>query len=262
VFLIDQSTSMAKPLGGRTGQTKADGVAEVINRLLFNLILKSTGTVLKNRYHIGVIGYGLAVGPAFDGALQDVALAPLSDLANNPRRVEQVRKVEDDGRGGKVEKVVQRPVWFEPTARGKTRMCRALALAAETVEPFIDAHPHCYPPLVINISDGQATDGDPRGPAEALCNLSSSDGNVLLFNLHLSPSDAEPILFPDSEASLPEPHACLLFRMSSRLPDGMRRQAAGLGFSLTDEARGFAFNADLVSLVNFLDIGTRVNARG
>jgi hypothetical protein len=45
--------------------------------------------------------------------------------------------------------------------------------------------------------------------------------------------------------------------MSSTLPDYMRAIAAQEGYSASQNTRGFAFNADLVAVIKFLDIGTR-----
>jgi hypothetical protein len=42
------------------------------------------------------------------------------------------------------------------------------------------------------------------------------------------------------------------------LPPQMLRQSRLQNSTLDDGARGFAFNADLASVVMFLDIGTRV----
>jgi len=49
----------------------------------------------------------------------------------------------------------------------------------------------------------------------------------------------------------------VLFQMSSRLPFSMRSAAEQEGYSVTLDTRGFVFNADPVSLVTFLEIGTR-----
>lgn len=136
-------------------------------------------------------------------------------------------------------------------------MCQALARAQKIVQGFIAEHPDCFPPIVINITDGEATDGDPSVPAQALMNTASTDGNVLLFNLHLSSQNASPIEFPDSDENLPDNYAKLLFGMSSRLPDYMRGIAEEEGFKASENTRGFVFNADIVSVIRFLDIGTR-----
>ena len=82
---------------------------------------------------------------------------------------------------------------------------------------------------------------------------------MLLFNLHLSSQGERPIEFPDREEDLPDDFARLLFRMSSPLPPPMQAQARHAGFAVSDGTRGFVFNADLASVVRFLDIGTRVD---
>jgi hypothetical protein len=111
--------------------------------------------------------------------------------------------------------------------------------------------------MVINITDGEATDGDPSAPASALKALSSNDGEVLLFNVHLSSERAAPIEFPDEETLLPDQYAQLLFAMSSTLPPHMRNIAHQEGYRVSERARGFVFNADMVAVIRFLDIGTR-----
>ena len=258
LFLIDQSGSMRDPFGAESGRRKADGVADAINRLLQNLVIKcAKAEGVRDYYHVGVIGYGHRSGPAFAGPLAGRELVPISEVAANPARVDERVKKVDDGAGGLVDQTVKFPIWFDPVANGGTPMCQALNKAANILQGWLSAHPDCFPPIVINITDGEATDGDPSGPAQELTKLASSDGNVLLFNLHLSSHKAAPIEFPDSEDGLPDNYAKLLFNMSSRLPEYMRGIAREEGFRVSDETRGFVFNADIVSVIRFLDIGTR-----
>lgn len=153
---------------------------------------------MRDYFHIGVIGYGSQVAPALGGGLAGRPLVPISEIANAPLRVEQRNKKVPDGAGGLVDMPVKFPVWFEPTADGMTPMCQALELARQTVADFIGRVPGCYPPVVVNISDGEANDGDPEQVAAAIRNLTSSDGNVLLFNLHISSQAVAAIEFPDS----------------------------------------------------------------
>ncbi|MBI2809036.1 MAG: hypothetical protein HYX68_28970 [Planctomycetes bacterium] len=40
VFLVDQSSSMGEAFGGGSGKSKAEGVADAINRLLQTLVLR------------------------------------------------------------------------------------------------------------------------------------------------------------------------------------------------------------------------------
>jgi hypothetical protein len=258
LFLIDQSGSMGRTFATQPDRSLAQGVADAINRLLRDLVRAcSNGEIIFDRYAIGVIGYGETISLGFAGNLAGGCLRWVSEIKNNPLRLEQRRRRESDGDGGVIEKVVNVPVWFDPLAYGKTVMCQALCVAQEVMGGFIQAHPHCFPPVVINITDGEATDGDPEPFAAALCNTASSDGGTLLLNVHLSADGVQPILLPASAAVLTGPFAQRLFRMSSPLPPPLLRQARIREESVADGVRGFAYNADLVSVVTFLDIGTR-----
>jgi hypothetical protein len=89
--------------------------------------------------------------------------------------------------------------------------------------------------------------------------MQTSDGPILMFNLHVSTSGASPIEFPASETGLPDVYARLLFRLSSSLPEHLIRFAQDKGFKVSMESRGFMFNADSVQIVDFFDIGTRAS---
>lgn len=263
LFLVDQSSSMDKPFGGQPGKKKSEGVADAINRLLQNLVLKcAKADGVRDYFLVGVIGYGAKVKPCLAGTTKDSPLAPISAVANNPIRLEQRQRVIDDGAGGLVEQSFRFPIWFEPTAGGKTPMNAAIGTAREVVADFIASYPDCFPPLVINLTDGQPTDANPLDAAVELKGLKSSDGNVLLFNAHLSSSEDAPICFPSDEATLADKYARLLFRMSSILPPKLMGAARDEGYSISGPARGFVFNGDLVAVIRFLDIGTRVAAPG
>lgn len=259
LFLIDQSGSMDDPFGaGESEQRKADGVADAINRLLQNLVIKCAKSEgIRDYYSVGVLGYGGSVKPAFGGALAGQELASVSTIADNPARVDERTKKVEDGAGGLVDESVKFPTWFDPMAHGGTPMCEAMKRAHTIVSTWIGQHESGFPPIVINVTDGESTDGDPSAAAESLAGLATADGNTLVFNLHLSSSTAAPVQFPDSEVCLPDKYAQLLFRMSSPLPPYMRSVAGEEGVRLSDGARGFVFNADMISVIRFLDIGTR-----
>ena len=258
IFLIDQSSSMAEAFGAQPEKPKAEGVADSINRLLQNLVLKcAKGDGIRDYFHVGVIGYGGRVAWSLGGKLAGQKLVPISAIANNPVKVEQRTRKVDDGAGGLVEQKFKFPIWFEPLAVGRTPMCQALTEATAALEEFIGQFPGAFPPLVINISDGKPTDGNPELPASKLRNLTTTDGNVLLFNAHLSSQAMRPIEFPSSETELSDPEAVVLFKISSVLPPKLREAAQADGFRVNNNTRGFVFNADLVSVIRFLDIGTR-----
>lgn len=284
LFLIDQSGSMQDVLDptnvqtlerpmtvdGRTythsasGRTKAQGVADAINRLLREITIKCAKSEgIRDYYHIGVIGYGgdssaNRVAPAFVGPLAGRELAPISEIANNPARIEERSKKVDDGAGGLVDQKVKFPIWFDAVASGGTPMGTALTKAHAILSGWVAQYPDGFPPICINISDGESNaDDEPLRPAEALKSLSTSDGDVLLFNIHLSSQAGTPVEFPDSDSRLPDQFAKLLFSMSSLLPAHMQSIARQEGMRISETSRGFAFNADMVSLIRFLDIGTR-----
>jgi len=260
LFLVDQSSSMDGPFGGQPGKKKSEGVADAINRLLQNLVLKcAKADGVRDYFHVGVIGYGEDAGPRLAGTGPQQPLAPISDVANNPLRLEERKRMTDDGAGGLLEQAFRFPVWFEPTAGGKTPMNAALTLAREVLADFIATYPDCFPPLVINLTDGKPTDANPLDAAVALKGLKSTDGNVLMFNAHLSSSSAAPVTFPSEENTLADKYAKLLFRMSSILPPKLMAAARDEGYAINGPARGFVFNADLVAVIRFLDIGTRVS---
>jgi hypothetical protein len=263
LFLVDQSSSMLEPFGAQPDRLKAEGVADAINRLLQNLVLKCAKSEgVRDFFHVGIIGYGGQVGSALGGALAGQVLVPVSALAGSPLRVEQRTRKVDDGAGGLVEQSFKFPVWFEARPGGRTPMCQALAQGRQYLEVFLGRYASCYPPVVINITDGLSTDGDPLPAALALQGLTSADGNVLLFNAHVSAHQAQPVQFPAAEDVLPDNFGRLLFRMSSPLPPRLLEAARADGFPVGAGARGFVFNADLVSVIRFLDVGTRVSQGG
>lgn len=259
LFLVDQSGSMGDKMAGE--KTKAQFVADVLNRTLMNLVTRCTRSEgVRNYFDVGVIGYGSSgVGNGFSGALGGQILHPISAIEANPLRVEDRKKKVDDGAGGLVEQTVKFPVWFQPVSNGGTPMCAALTLAAETLVSWCDAHPTSYPPTVLHVTDGESGDGNPEQLASMLRQISTNDGEALLLNIHVSTSDVSPSKFPSSDSGLPDEFAKLLFRMSSLLPSHLVNFAKEKGYTVGSESRGFVFNADAAEIVEFFDIGTRAS---
>src|SRR3954469_17496269 len=201
LFLIDQSGSMQEGWAGEAGKNKAEGLSTIINRLLQNLVLKCAKSEgVRDYYDVGVIGYGATVGPAFSGALTGKELVPVGEIANQPARIEERSKKVDDGAGGILDQNIKFPIWFDAVANGGTPMCQAMSRAQSILTRWVNEQPTSFPPIVINITDGQATDGDPAAAANALKDLKTEDGHVLLFNIHVSSVPSSPIEFPSGEA--------------------------------------------------------------
>lgn len=262
LFLVDQSGSMSRPFGGDSRKRKADGVADAINRLLQELVLRcSMGPKILDRYFVGLLGYNDSVNLGFGGALAGRHQVKISEVAANPLRTdERVRKQVDDT-GSIYEERTQFQVWLDGVASGKTKMCEALAAARESVADFIRTYPKCFPPMVINLTDGIPTDGTlehAEAAAVALRSVASEDGEALLFNIHISEVAAAPILYPADERQLPDEYSRCLFRMSSPFPQRLYELANAAESEVRPDSRGFVFQGDLLSVVQFLDIGTRV----
>ncbi|HET6205017.1 MAG TPA: VWA domain-containing protein [Planctomycetota bacterium] len=259
VFVIDQSGSMKDKMA--SGATKADFVADVLNKTLANLIIRSTKSDgVRNYFEVGVLVYGgKGVKPGFGEELSETLLQPLADVAANPLRVEERTKKVDDGAGGLVEQPIKFPVWFEPTSAGGTPVCEALRQTAASLVAWCDEHPNSYPPTVLHVTDGESTDGDPEEIGRQLQEIATSDGNVLVFNLHIDTSEGTGLMFPSDETSLPDANARRLFRMSSLLPEHLVKGAVQAGYSATHDSRFFGYKAGTEGIVDFFDIGTRAS---
>jgi hypothetical protein len=257
-FLVDQSTSMNE--GMHSGVTKAQFVADVLNRTLRDLIIRCTREDgVRDYFDVAVIGYGGdGVHNALTGALAQEFFNPISVVADNTLRVEERARKIDDGAGGLVEQSVKFPVWLDPQANGSTPMQAVIGECARIVAAWSSAHRDSFPVTVLHISDGVTTDGDPEHNASILRSLSTNDGETLLYNVHVTGEDVEPTRFPRMESQLPDAHSKSMFRMSSTFPDHIRAYAQDAhGETLAVDARAMMMNADAERLVMFIDIGSR-----
>lgn len=257
LFLVDQSYSMTDKMS--TGKSKADFVADVLNKTITELVAKcSKSEGVRDYFEIGIIGYGHeTVANALQGELAGNVINPISLLEQNPIKIEERKKKMDDGAGGIIELAVKFPIWYNARANGGTPMRAALTMAAEELVEWCDRYPESYPPTVLHITDGESTDGNPEEIAEKLKQISTIDGDVLVFNLHVSTSGEEPISFPAGEMSLNDEYSKMLFRMSSLLPAGLTSYAQEKGYKVSGESKGFILNAEASDIVDFFDIGTR-----
>jgi hypothetical protein len=259
LFLLDQSRSMSHKLAGQQ-TSKAREATDAINRQIYEIIYRCTKTEgVRDYFEIGIIGYGSKTDTA-ESLLPNATIVPISKMAENPIRIEKTTKRITDSEGEEVETEMEFPVWFEPVANFNTPMVKALKLAKEWCTEWLHEHSDSYPPVVINISDGAATDGDPIPAADELKSMSTSDGNLLFWNCHLSESKQDDaVIFPSDEEQLPktDKFSRELFRMSSDLPEPFQDVAAERGLEIKNGARGYVFNAGLDELLELLDIGTR-----
>ena len=264
LFLLDQSFSMEEPLGN-SQRRKCDELATAINGWLENMAIRASGDEgIKDWMDVGVFGYRTdqhanpIIQSALSGHLAGRPIISIPEIGAQPARIDtQPRYIPDDQTGQMLEIPCEVPIWVDPIAEGGTPMCHMLYHAHQMLSQWISEHPRSFPPIVIHISDGESQDGDPIPYAEAVRNLATEDGNVLLLNCHLSVTAADPFMFPARDDYLPDELARVLFHMSSVLPEPFVRQGRAEGFDLQPGARGMAFNADMVCLIQFLNMGTQ-----
>ena len=248
VLAIDQSGSMVEELEFRGRRTsKAAAVAEVANSLLSELLLRATreGEV-RDYYDIAVVGYS---GEGVHSLLSaDETFVPVSALRNavrNTRRVSVERRL-PDGQPAFNEVTVSE--WIAPAASGQTPMYEALLYVHDLVEAWCrrPEHRESFPPLVFNITDGEASDSD----EEALAQIA---GRIL------AAGDAAKgrIFLTDGETAYNNRYARLLYDISSPMPplfDDAIRSLRG------DEARGpfrgMCYNASITELLSVLNVGS------
>lgn len=265
ILAIDGSGSMAEEIRFRGRQmTKAQAVASITNGMLFELIERARRSDgVRDYYDIAVLGYSGddEVYSLLPGSKELISVAELAD-GPVPMKTEIAEYKLPDGSISLREIPV--PAWVEPEAAGQTPMCEAMRrirdiAAAWCADP---AHAESFPPIVFNITDGEATDCDDRElctVAEQIKALQTSDGNVLLINIHIAASDtSQTVFFPSAEeADYPNRYATVLYDCSSPMPEVFNeaiREAKGPG--ALPPFRGMSYNASAEELIAMLNIGS------
>ena len=247
IIMIDQSGSMTDDY---SNSTKANFAALAVNRVIAEIITACTsGDEIKDRCFVGVIGYGASVKSHF--------LKKVSVLAKNSKTTTLKKKI-SDGAGGLVEVDEIIRVFVDSTASGSTPMKEAFQQAYIGTEKFISSHPKAFPPVIINITDGEPNSFDEATTeAQKISQLKTTDGNVIILNAHISNASAGKIELPNSDTAFNNNEfAKFLFNISSVLPEPLANRAKDVGFNVQPNAKGFVFNADAEALIKILNFGS------
>lgn len=260
IFVVDQSASM---------RDRAGVVADAINQFLRELVTECEKGEEKPRHYfdVGLIGYTTdaagnpVVTPAFVGELAGRPLVGIPELYDHALIERRVRKtIQDDGAGGLTEADVEIrvPVWYRPPDPGQMAgrpTCAALTKVHDILVRWIESHPYSVPPVVIHLTGGEPTDGNPEAVARQIGELQTAGGRVPLLNGHLAGGAATaPVLFPHDESQLSGDYGRVLFRVSSRLPEPFRAAAERRGHAVAPGAVGLAFNAGRDELTALLSL--------
>ena len=269
IFLIDQSVSMQKytTLYGEE-MPMAEAVARIVNHQLNELVLRCIkGSETRDYYDIAIIGYGENAYSGWKGELEGRDFVKPSELKEHPYKKITTKKETRTRKGVKVVEV-EEVQWIEAEAtEGWTRVHHAFEKAKGLLDEWMEKHhdKDCYPPTIINITDGEfngATKEYVLQQANELKSMFTNDGNVILFNIHISANKAVCVTCPASKDEVSfSSLATTMYEMSSLLPMRYSDRIADLRGDGTpnNRYRAMSINADMSTLIQLMDIGTPTN---
>lgn len=264
IIALDQSTSMQEEVRfGRLKMSKAEAVAYTANILITELIDRSRRKDgVRNYYDIAVVGYS---DDEVRMLLSEDGFVSVKSLAE--RIPEAVTISFEESMPDKTTALVKHHIhpWIEPKAEGNTPMYEALLRIREMVEEWCEQEQNrqSFPPIVFNITDGEASDCDDnelRYAADMLRRTGTEDGDTLLINIHLSTDLSLPsMIFPMAEELLSaNRYARLLAECSSLMPESFNAEISELKISAsTPPYRGMGYNASVIELLSIINIGSR-----
>ena len=268
IFLIDQSVSMKRTtsLNGET-MSLAEAVARIVNNQINELVLRCVKMGdTRHYYDIAVIGYGEKAYSGWQGELEGRDFVTPEELKNHPYTKIVTRK-ETRTRKGLQIKEVEQVQWVSARHDGSwTHVHKAFEKAKTLLDSWLaEHHEHdCYPPTIINVTDG-VFNGTTREnlvqQANELKAMFTNDGNILLWNIHITPDHLEQILLPVSKEEMKaDKYSELLYDMSSLLPERYNRPISDLRGDNTNERHvAMTTNTDMSTLIQLMDIGTPTN---
>lgn len=269
IFLIDQSVSMQKytTLYGEE-MPMAEAVARIVNHQLNELVLRCIkGSETRDYYDIAIIGYGENAYSGWKGELEGRDFVKPSELKEHPYKKITTKKETRTRKGVKVVEV-EEVQWIEAEAtEGWTRVHHAFEKAKGLLDEWMEKHhdKDCYPPTIINITDGEfngATKEYVLQQANELKSMFTNDGNVILFNIHISANKAVCVTCPASKDEVSfSSLATTMYEMSSLLPMRYSDRIADLRGDGTpnNRYRAMSINTDMSTLIQLMDIGTPTN---
>lgn len=269
IFLIDQSVSMQNytTLYGEE-MPMAEAVARIVNHQLNELVLRCIkGSETRDYYDIAIIGYGEKAYSGWKGELEGRDFVKPSELKEHPYKKITTKKETRTRKGVKVVEI-EEVQWIEAEAtEGWTRVHHAFEKAKGLLDEWMKKHhdKDCYPPTIINITDGEfngATKEYVLQQANELKSMFTNDGNVILFNIHISANKAVCVTCPASKDEVSfSSLATTMYEMSSLLPMRYSDRIADLRGDGTpnNRYRAMSINADMSTLIQLMDIGTPTN---
>ena len=264
VLVLDRSGSMQERIRlGRMNITRAEAVTLMANALITELIDRCQRTdALRNYYDIAVIGYSNDEVESLLGKQGFISVEQLKQMAPERSTIAIEEELPDGSSAVVTHSVTE---WIKPKAEGKTPMYEALLRVRDLVGKWCaePANRESFPPIVINITDGESSDCDDR----ELCDICSqirrqatADGETLMLNIHISANNTIPsMVFPmTEELAAADRYARTLAECSSIMPEAFNEPIQQIkGAGATPPFIGMGYNASIIELLSIINIGSR-----
>lgn len=264
IILIDRSGSMEEKICyGTSYQSKAEVVANVTNMLIRELINRCRREEgIMDYFDIAAIGYSDDKAEMLLGTPESFAKPSVLAVADCPTRIYTHERVLPNGNTFLYNDELKQ--WIEPQAQGNTPMRAALEQAMLLAARWCrrTSNSRSYPPTIINITDGEASDGDHQiltAIAEQIKSLRTENGNALLININISAGAYDhALLFPSSKNELPIcRYADMLYDMSSVMPEAYNSSIEQIKKDAKPPFRGMSLNTSAENLIAMMNIGSR-----
>jgi hypothetical protein len=244
--------------------SKAEAVSMVTGRLIDELIMRShRDNGYRYYYDIALIGY--SEDRVYSLLGDELSFYPITIIAGRSVRRVPYTLYYNTLNGGTVSFCEDVSLWIEPRAQGATPMYKMINCVTTLVADWCakEENRDSFPPLVFNITDGEASDANYdmlRSASNRLRNTGTTDGKTLFMNVHISSNtDHAPILFPNiHEVPLSVRHAHLMMDMSSVIPESLHPYIRECRTSIANPPYiAMSYNASMSELVAMLNIGSR-----
>jgi hypothetical protein len=198
VLLLDQSAAAPRLL------------VEEMNRWLAELVDSCDvgEESVRDLYDLAVLRYftrqgAAVVEPAVGGVLRNQQVVSIQQLAEHSAEV-------------------NRPIWFESVPCGDRPTRRAFGVCRDLIANWVAARPRHAPPVMVHVTAGPPTDGDPAPVAAEIGKLRTEAGSVIVANwLYTAESDPA-VSLPSAQEKMPTQFGRELFGWSSEMPEAHR----------------------------------------
>lgn len=270
IYLLDLSGSMSESIIYEgENMSKNDALNKIVNTTLNETILRCRSYDKYNDYFdIAVLGYqGDTVINLLEPYTGKEGFCSINEIISAPidSKTYNYRRTKSDGTHFTSQRRITQYIKTEPF--GTTPMHKALVYTHSILQKWVVEHKgrRCFPPIVINITDGEMSDASEREMitvSQKIKRLSTENGNILFFTVHLSPNEkATPVIFPSSHDQLPNIKKIkLMYDMSSNLPKAFHEAIIGtipnIDKDTLHDAKIMCYNTPIDSLTRVLEIGS------